>query len=316
MDKLKVGIVGLGHQGEKHIQAYRALGCDIVWGLDTDPQKEKDFTECYQPWESVSDIVSIASPDDTHASYVLAHLPHSHVFVEKPPCTTLDELKAIKKAQEQSGKHLACNLILRTAPAYIWIKNNLEMLGEIYSVEGTYMYSRLHKLTSGWRSQIFGYSVMQGAGCHMLDIAMWVTGQKPCRVMAIGNNVCSRGQCLAPNDYVQALYDFPSGMQGRITVNFGAYGPHGHLFRICGTKGMVEVDSRYCRIIYYDLREQWGRHLSYNTLPQDDRAMIKEFVRSIRDGKTLDRTTLDSTAACLAADISLKSGQGEWIEYV
>src|SRR6266403_2014764 len=115
MDRVKVGIIGLGHQGEKHADAYRALGCDIVWGLDTDPQKEKDFTKWFQPWESVSDIVSIASPDDTHASHVLAHLPHSHVMVEKPLCYTLDELKSIKEAQEQSGKSLACNLILRTA---------------------------------------------------------------------------------------------------------------------------------------------------------------------------------------------------------
>lgn len=57
------------------------------------------------------DLVVIATPHDTHAKLVMEALKNNKsVYVEKPLCTNLQELKTIKKLFEISGKHLFVGL--------------------------------------------------------------------------------------------------------------------------------------------------------------------------------------------------------------
>ena len=96
------------------------------------------------------EIVSIASSDDAHGEQVIAALEAGkHVFVEKPLCRSLTELKAIKQAwkQRRGTVKLSSNLVLRAAPAYQWLKQKLQAgeLGAPYAFDGEYLYGRLKK---------------------------------------------------------------------------------------------------------------------------------------------------------------------------
>ena len=51
-----------------------------------------------------------------------------------------------------------------------------------------YLYGRLQKITDDWRSRVADYSVMLGGGVHMVDLMLWLTGQRPTRQERSFNN--------------------------------------------------------------------------------------------------------------------------------
>ena len=169
------------------------------------------------------DIVSIASYDDTHYEQTIAALDAmKNVFVEKPLCRSIAELRHIKTAWEaNSCHHLMSNLVLRSAPLYCWLRETIQAgeLGEIYAFDGDYLYGRFPKITHGWRKDVKDYSVMQGGGVHLVDLMLWLTNQRPYLVSMTGNRICSRGTDFKYNDFMAATFRFPSGLIGRITAN-------------------------------------------------------------------------------------------------
>ena len=52
----------------------------------------------------------------------------------------------------------------------------------------------------GWRSKIKDYSIILGAGIHMIDLIMWLTNSKPISVYATGNNNSTKGTRFKKNE--------------------------------------------------------------------------------------------------------------------
>src|SRR6185503_17737498 len=149
------------------------------------------------------------------------------------------ELTAIKSSWAAArARHVASNLVLRAAPLFQWLRDEVQAgaFGEVYAFDGDYLYGRLHKITQEWRSQVPDYSVMLGGGVHMVDLMLWITGERPRRVTACGNRVSTEGTAFRYHDFVAASYEFPSGMVGRITANFGSVHRHQHVVRLFGTR--------------------------------------------------------------------------------
>ena len=74
--------------------------------------------------------------------------------------------------------------------------------------------------------------MLQGGGVHLVDLMLWLTGQRPAVVAAVGAAVATRGTAYRYNDFVAATYRFESGLIGRITANFGCVHPHQHVLRV------------------------------------------------------------------------------------
>ncbi len=250
---LGVAVIGLG-VGEQHARKLaQDPRCRLVRLFDLKRTKAEELARELGVEKAASSleeitadpdisVVVVASFDDDHFSQTLACLrAGKHVFVEKPLCRTQVELKTLKAAWEENrgGSKLGSNLILRTAPLYIRLKGEMDSgsLGEIYSIEGEYLYGRLEKITHGWRVGVENYSVMEGGGIHMIDLMLWLTGLRPERVAAAGNRICSRGTDFRYHDFETAILTFPSGLIGRITANFGCVHRHQHVLRIYGTQG-------------------------------------------------------------------------------
>ena len=166
---LGVAVVGLG-VGEQHVRAYGRLpSCRVRMLCDIDVSRAerlaKEFpgatiTTRYEDIVVRDDIavVSIASFDEAHFAQVTAALrARKHVFVEKPLCRTADELREIRRLVDSAGGrlHLEANLVLRSAPIYVWLKEAIGSgeFGEIYAFDGDYLYGRLEKITGGWRKR-------------------------------------------------------------------------------------------------------------------------------------------------------------------
>jgi predicted dehydrogenase len=248
---LGIAVIGLGI-GEQHARMYATLpSCKVRLLIDLDTSRAENLARSFPDSHAGRDlddalgrddidIVSIASFDDAHFGQVISALSAGkHVFVEKPLCRTANELAQIKatlKANE--SLHLASNLVLRGADLYRWLRDEIAAgaFGDIYAFDGDYLYGRLHKIMEGWRGDTDDYSVMLGGGIHMIDLMLWLTGQRPVSVQAVGNRICTRGTGFAFDDFTAATMTFESGMVGRITANFGCVHRHQHVVRLFGTR--------------------------------------------------------------------------------
>jgi hypothetical protein len=47
-------------------------------------------------------------------------------------------------------------------------------------------------MTEGRRGETENYPVVLGGGIHMIDLMLWLTGQRPVSVSAVGNWICTR----------------------------------------------------------------------------------------------------------------------------
>lgn len=329
---LRVGVIGLG-VGEQHLAAYQAdPRCEAVAICDIAPDRlakvaarapgahaTTDATEILQG-EGV-DLVSIATFDDAHYTQARAALDHGkHVFVEKPLCRTDDELRGLAAAH---GRHpelgLASNLVLRAAPLFTWLRREIQSgdLGQVYAFDGDYLYGRLHKITSGWRGGVADYSVMLGGGIHMVDLMIWLLGERPLSVYASGNAISTRGSAFDQNDFASATFQFPSGTVGRITANFGSMHRHQHVVRVFGTKATVVSDDCGPRISRGRDPEP-SEGLALAALPASKGVLIGRFVDAVVGSAPQDPDVdheFAAIAACLAADRSMKSGTPVEVDY-
>jgi len=331
--RLGVGVIGLG-VGEEHIAAYQAHPpCELVAVCDVSPEKRAAARERYPATAIIDeakdvlkhpeiDLVSIASYDDAHYEQAVVALQATkHVFVEKPLCRSLEELRMIKKVWLQGETlHLASNLVLRAAPLYRWVRAEIGKgaLGQIYAFDGEYLYGRIEKITQGWRRDVADYSVMQGGGIHLVDLMLWFLNERPVSVTAVGNQICTTGTEFRYPDYVVATYVFPSGAIGRISANFGCVHKHQHIVRVFGTKGTFFHDDAGARLHASRDSSRAPVPLNLSPVPATKGALIPDFVDGIlhgRDTRAQTQHEFDVVSACVAADQALAAGAGVEIEY-
>ena len=332
--RLGVAVVGLG-VGEQHAAAYLSDSrCRLKWVYDIDLLKAKDVASrlgvevVAENYEQILDdpavhLVSIASYDDAHFEQVVGALnAGKHVFVEKPICQTLSELETIQESWSKYGGELklTSNLVLRQAPVYQWLKDKIGQrdFGELYAFDGDYLYGRLDKITGGWRKCVENYSVMSGGGVHLIDLMVWMTGQRPESVYALGNRICSAETAFRYNDYVTATFQFPSGFIARITANFGCVHRHQHVVKVFGTDATFIYDDAGARL--HTTREPSipVERISLGTLPVSKGELIHPFVSAILQNEDINTHTqeiFDTIRICSAVESSLESGSVVPVEY-
>lgn len=334
MKRLRVGVIGFG-VGEEHIAAYQAHpACELVAVCDLSPERRATARTKY-PCATVMDeakdvlkhpqidLVSIASYDDAHYEQtVVALQTGKHVFVEKPLCRSLEELRAIKRSWSDGGTlYLASNLVLRAAPLYRWLRKEIEagVFGQVYAFDGEYLYGRIEKITHGWRKDIAGYSVIQGGGVHLVDLMLWFLGERPVSVTAVANKICTAGTYFRYPDYVAATYVFPSGTIGRITANFGCVHRHQHVVRVFGTKATFLYDDMGPRMHVTRDPSRPPVPVALSAVAATKGALISAFIDGIQSGRDTRAETqqeFDVISTCLAADQALASGSRVEIPYV
>lgn len=323
---LRSGVIGLG-VGERHIEGYNAdPRCQVVALCDVNGEKLREVGERHpgivlttSPEEILKnaeiDIVSIASYDDAHRDQIVTALEHGkHVFVEKPLCLTRSEYVDIKLALARRPElQLSSNLILRRAPRFLELRRRIEAgdLGSIYYLEGDYDYGRVHKLTDGWRGRLKDYSVVHGGAIHLIDLLLWLTGEKVCEVVAYGNGISTQGSQFDGNDMVVTLLKFTNGIVAKISANFASVAPHHHRVCVYGTGGTFtqsHVGAAY----------HWSRDPSaspewvadpYPGAAKGD--MLPSFVQSILEGTRAEvsaREVFEAMNVSFAVVESLGSG--------
>ena len=331
---INAGVIGLG-VGESHIIGLESHpNCQVKTICDINEivlQKVGSrFPSCTlstDPNLILNDpniqLVCIASYDDVHEQQVVSALRNNkHVFVEKPLCLTSQELNNIaNELKLHPHLLLSSNLILRKTPRFIELHERIAsgQLGNIFHIDGSYDYGRLHKLTDGWRGKIPNYSVTLGGGIHLIDLIIWLSGKKITYVSGVGNGLATSESQFDGLSLTSASIEFNDGSTAQITSNYASVAPHHHKLCIYGTDGTFE--QSHLGASYYwsrDPNEQTEKVSSpYPGTSKGD--LLANFIDSILDKKNLPlistQEVLDATSVAMAIDQSIRSQTGIAVNY-
>ncbi|HJX13218.1 MAG TPA: Gfo/Idh/MocA family oxidoreductase [Dehalococcoidales bacterium] len=333
MKKLRAGIIGLG-VGEKHIAGYRSHpDCRVVALCDFSDEKLEAAGKKYPGVRLFSraeellddpgiDVVSIASYDNYHHEQIVRAISRNkHVFVEKPLCLYRDQAVEIKRLLgERPDIKLSSNLVLRAEPRFRELRRMIAAgeMGQLFYVEGDYNYGRLNKITEGWRGKIDFYSVVYGGGVHMVDLLLWLSGDRVAEVAAYGNNIASQGN-FRYNDMVVSILKFRSGLAGKVAVNFGCVAPHFHGLRVYGTR--ATFTNGYDHATLWETRDpaRPARQITTPYPAAEKGALIYSFVESILHDSPAEVTPEDVFAAmsvCFAIEEAAQQTGPVVVQYV
>ena len=334
MTGLNVGIIGLG-VGEKHIDGFERSGnARVIRICDIDAAKLADVSSRHPASEITSepldilgdpeiDVVSIASYDDCHRDQIVRALHNGkHVFVEKPLCLTRRELEDIGATFRAAPQlKLSSNLILRRSPRFAELRDIIHRgdMGEVYYLEGDYNYGRLEKITHGWRSNVGEYSVVHSGGIHLIDLILWLTGDRVVSVTAMGTGIATRGSRFEKDDQIVALLRLASGGIAKISSNFACVFPHHHNVQVYGTAATF-VQTHHGGAVMYRSRDPEDTpeqiHSPYLGTHKGD--MIPAFVDAIMNGGEPEVSAFevfDAMAVSIAIVESVETGGEVPVEY-
>ena len=329
---LRAAVIGLG-VGERHIPGYESdPRCKVVALSDINVDKMNDVATRYpgrrltvDPVELLTDpeidVVSIASYDECHHAQIMMALAYGkHVFVEKPVCLNGDELSDIRRAVTSSGLRLSSNLILRKTPRFVALHDRLRAgeLGQPYHFDADYNYGRIHKIVDGWRGNTPGYSVVHGGGIHMIDLVIWLLGEKPIRVMATGSGICTKDTGFQNYDCVVALMKFPCGATAKISANFGCVFPHYHNLTVYGTKATFQHGWDGARFFVSRDPSVLPERIAdvYPGAAKGD--MLPAFVRALLDGSepdVVESDVFDCMSVAIAIEQAVKLERAVEVRY-
>ena len=126
-DHLRVGVVGVGHLGQFHVQKYAAQpDVTLVGVVDVDPNRAADIAAQYETTALTDyrelfdqiDCVSVAVPTQLHHAITQEFLRHGiDVLVEKPLSATGLEGRELVALAEEMGRILQVGHLERFNPA-------------------------------------------------------------------------------------------------------------------------------------------------------------------------------------------------------
>ena len=274
-----VGVIGTGFMGKAHSIAYSASASVFGTGLrprleivcDLSPERASQratdlgFSRYSDSWRDVVEddkveLVSICTPNDTHAEIAIAALKAGkHVWCEKPMSTTLADSAAMAEAAAASSGQTIIGYNYTKNPAVTHARRLIDS-GVIGRVSGFFCRYDVDNEADGTRPWSWRMSREQsGTGAngdvlsHVISVAHFLTGSTISRVVgdyAIVHeeraDTQNEGQTktVDNDDMVSALIQFENGVKGHIGASRVTWGRKcGLRWELHGTKGSILYDQ-------------------------------------------------------------------------
>ena len=288
MDKVRIGIIGLGNMGKGHISNFNAgkisngyitAVCDIDEEalesganlVNHEVKKYKDAIELMESGEV--DAVMIETPHYLHPTLAIEALNRGlHTLIEKPAGVYTKQVREMNEIADKSGLVFGAMFNQRTNPLYIKLKELMDSgeVGEFRRVNWivTNWYRTQSYYNSGsWRAtwEGEGGGVLLNQLPHQIDLLQWICGM-PSKITGF----CSYGKFhdIEVEDDITAYMEFPNGATG-VLVSTTGEAPGTNRLEIVGTKGKIVVEKSNCVyhgpvddcINFYRTREDVAEHL-------------------------------------------------------
>lgn len=193
MDRIRVGVVGIGNMGRHHVRVYSQLRhmCKLIGVYDVNPEVACGIAETYkvkvfdnlQSMIEEVDAVSIAVPTIYHKDIALQFLTAGkHVLLEKPIATSIEEGQAIIDASRGGGLVLQIGHVERFNPAVREISNIVQQhIVRVVNIERLSPYDR----------RVADIDVIQDLTVHDIDIIESIFKPEIVHINAVGIKVKS-----------------------------------------------------------------------------------------------------------------------------
>ena len=221
MEKLKIGVIGVGNISNEHIQAYlKNPNVELYAFCDINETQLKMMAEKYGVTRTFTDkdemlalpeldAVSVCTWNSEHAPCTIAAInAGKHVLCEKPMATTVEDAIAMKEAAERSGKLLQIGFVRRFGNDCEVLQDFIQQdfLGEIYYAKATYL--RRNGNPMGWFGDVSrsGGGPLIDLGVHVIDLTRYLMGNpKPVSVYGVTfRKLGNRSELKDQKDYVSA----------------------------------------------------------------------------------------------------------------
>ncbi|WP_127579728.1 Gfo/Idh/MocA family protein [Paenibacillus koleovorans] len=263
MDKVRIGIVGIGNMGTAHANylgrgevagAELAAVCDV--SQDRLRWAEQQFGGRVATFDSVEamfasgkiDAVLIANRHFDHPGTAMLAFEHGlHVLCEKPAGVYTRNVREMNEAAARSGKLFSMMYNQRTNPLYAKLKDLVDS-GELGAIRRTnwiittWYRPQSYYDSGGWRATWAGEGggVLLNQCPHQLDLWQWITGLAPKRIRAF----CTFGKYrdIEVEDDVTAYVEYENGATGVFITTTGET-PGTNRFELVGEKGKIVVED-------------------------------------------------------------------------
>jgi len=317
MNKVRLGIIGMGNSGKYHagyLLDGKVARCELVAVCSPNAAA----LESYKPLQIFSngerlidsgevDAVLIATPHVQHAPLGIAALSAGvHAMVEKPIAShKADAERLIAAHHRHPGVVFGAMFQLRMEPRYQQIRKLLSDgdLGELVRVTwiNTDWYrTDAYYASGGWRATWKGEGggVLLNQCLHNLDTLQWLFGQ-PARVRGF----CKIGRFhqIEVEDDVTAYLEWPDGATGTFISSTGE-APGTNRLEIVGTRGRLVLENdklTFTRNVVdmvefgrsaqqgFVMPETWTIDVPFANATLPHATIMQSFVDAILDGRPL-----------------------------
>jgi predicted dehydrogenase len=241
-EMVKFGIVGCGSIADvAHLPSISALpSAELVAVCDPDNDRLRRAAEkwqaraCYTDYDALLDrsaeldALIIATPNALHREQAVAAADRGlHLLVEKPLAVTNTEAWDIVSACERAGVKLMVGCDRRFWPQNQWAKEliDADVIGTPLMIRASlhehwkYYQGTLAKTDFRLRPEAAGGAAVHDIGAHAIDLAVWLMGRDPCRVVGIASRLATDAAYSLCDDTATILMEHDGGATTTISCN-------------------------------------------------------------------------------------------------
>ena len=340
MDKVRIGIIGMGNMGRFHandlLEGKVARG-ELTAVGSTSPHKLEEYKEKgVQVFGSGEEMIAsgaidallIATPHYQHTSLGIAALEAGlHIMVEKPiSAHKADAERLIAAAVDRPELKFGGMFQLRVEPRYQKIRELVQggELGDLVRVIWVmtdWFRSEAYFQSGGWRATWKGEGggVLLNQCLHQLDAMQWITGM-PSQVRShVG---IGKWHDIEVEDDVTCYMEFANGATGAFITSSGET-PGSNRFEIAGTKGRLILENDTLTLTRNEVpSDEWCKTSKIGfqkpettveeiPIPGADAAhatLMTNFVNAILDGEGLIAPGVEGLGSVELANVMVYSG--------
>ena len=340
MDKVRIGIIGMGNMGRFH--ANDLLDGKVPRGElaavgSTSPHKLEEYKEKgVQIFGSGEEMIAsgaidallIATPHYQHTSLGVAALEAGlHIMVEKPiSAHKADAERWFAAAAARPRQVFGAMFQLRVEPRYQKIRELVQggELGDLVRVlwiKTDWFRSEAYFQSGGWRATWKGEGggVLLNQCLHQLAAMQWITGM-PSKVRShVG---IGKWHDIEVEDDVTCYMEFANGASGAFITSSGET-PGSNRFEIAGTKGRLILENDTLTLTRNEVpSDEWCKTSKIGfqkpettveeiPIPGADAAhatLMTNFVNAILDGEALIAPGVEGLGSVELANVMVYSG--------
>jgi UDP-N-acetyl-2-amino-2-deoxyglucuronate dehydrogenase len=311
---VRVGIIGTGAISQKHAQAYRNIGYEIVVCTNTTSSKGRQFAEatgaefvvsyeevCRHPRVDYVDVCTF--PDFRLPVVELCAKTKKHVLVQKPIATNLKTAQRMIRVARGGGIQLGVVSQHRFDDSTQFLKKAITdgRLGRILQADA---YVKWYRSTEYYSRPIKGSWVGEGGGAlinqgiHQIDVLLFLAG--PVK-QVFGYWQLGALHKIESEDVVSALLSYSSGATGVVQASTAIWPGYPERLEIHGTRGTAIVTGD--RLTAWNVEGE-----SSDSAPLDDRVASGASDPMAISTQTLERQFVDFGEACKTGRLPLVSG--------